>query len=159
MAERARCREDVTVARADPHRAPVAAPPESTAAPAGYSGMPLHRKLGIAPGHRVLAWQAPDGFPLATLSLGGAATVLTRPASRPASGRYDVILLFCPDLAALHRRLPAAMARTASGGRCWVAWPKRASGVPTDLTENEVRGAGLAAGWVDVKVCAVDDTW
>jgi hypothetical protein len=147
------------VARADPPRAPGGALAESSAATAGYSGTPLHRKLGIAPGHRVLVWQPPDRFPAAGLSLDGAATVQTRPTGRPTSGGYDVVLLFCPDLASMNRRLPGAMTRTAPGGRCWVAWPKRASGVSTDLTENEVRAAGLVAGWVDVKVCAVDATW
>ena len=128
------------------------------AAPAGYSGTPLHRKLGIAAGHRVLAWLVPDGFPLTTLNPDGAATIACRPPGRGAGG-YDITLLFCPDLAAMHRRLPAAMEATTTAGRCWVAWPKRASGVATDLTENEVRQAALAAGWVDVKVCAVDDVW
>jgi len=135
--------------------------------PAGYSGTPLHRKLGIAPGHRVLAWQVPEGFPLTALNPDGAATVLRRPAGRAPgrtagrteSGGCDVVLLFCPDLAAMHRRLPAAMQATTTAGRCWVAWPKRTSGVPTDLTENEVRHAALAVGWVDVKVCAVDAVW
>ena len=150
------------VARADPHRAPAAGsstqPSVPISSPAGYSGTPLHRKLGIAPGHRVLAWPIPDGFPLAALNPDGAATILRRPPSR-GSGGYDVTLLFCPDLAAMHRRLPAAMEATTTAGRCWVAWPKRTSGVPTDLTENDVRHAALAVGWVDVKVCAVDAVW
>jgi hypothetical protein len=69
------------------------------------------------------------------------------------------VLLFSPDAATLAARLPDAMARTTIPGRCWVAWPKRASGVPTDLTEDVVRDAALAVGWVDVKVCAVDTVW
>jgi hypothetical protein len=122
---------------------------------AGYSGTPLHRKLGIAAGHRVLVQNVPAGFDPAVLDAGGAASVHRR----AGAGRYQVILAFCPDAAALHRRLPAAMERTAVHGRCWIAWPKRSSGVPTDLTEDVVRDAALAVGWVDVKVCAVDAVW
>lgn len=121
----------------------------------GYSGTPLHRKLGVAPRSRVLLDAVPEGFDPDLVDPEGTATVHHR-AAREA---YDVVLTFCPDVAALHRRLPAAMDRTATAGRCWVAWPKRASGVCTDLTENEVREAALAVGWVDVKVCAVDTTW
>ena len=124
-------------------------------APAGYSGTPLHRKLGIAAGHRVLAQNVPAGFDPDLLAAGGAAAVHRR----AGAGTYQVILTFCPDAAALHRRLPAAMARTAPHGRCWIAWPKRSSGVQTDLTEDVVRDAALAVGWVDVKVCAVDGVW
>jgi hypothetical protein len=122
---------------------------------AGYSGTPLHRKLGVAPGHRVLAGHAPADFDLAVLDPDGVATVHRR----AGGGGYNVVLLFCPDSAELGRRLPTAMQRTATGGRCWVAWPKRSSGVPTDLTEDVVRDAALAVGWVDVKVCAVDAVW
>jgi hypothetical protein len=70
-----------------------------------------------------------------------------------------VVVAFCPDVATLHRRLPDLLPRVTQEGRLWVCWPKKASGVPTDLTENDVRRAGLAAGVVDVKVCAVDATW
>lgn len=122
---------------------------------AGYSGTPLHRKLGVRPGARVLARGVPAGWDLGRLDPDGSATVHTRPGRDP----YDVVLLFCPDAAALAARLPDAMARTTTPGRCWVAWPKRASGVPTDLTEDVVREAALAVGWVDVKVCAVDTVW
>jgi len=72
---------------------------------------------------------------------------------------YDVVLVFCPDQATLRRQLDAALARTATNGGLWIAWPKRASGVPTDLTENVVREIALPRGIVDVKVCAVDDVW
>jgi hypothetical protein len=115
---------------------------------AGYSGTPLPRKLGIGPGSRVLVLDAPTGFDLGvevTTDLEG--------------GPFDVLLLFCPDAARMAAVLPQAMAATARGGRCWVAWPKRASKVPTDLTEDVVRAAALAAGWVDVKVAAVDLVW
>jgi len=123
---------------------------------AGYSGTPLHRKLGVKPGHRVLLDAVPDGFDADALDPDGSAQVDRSP---DGTGPYDVLLLFCPDAAAMAARLPAGMALTTTAGRCWVAWPKRASGGPTDLTENAVRDAALAVGWVDVKVCAVDAVW
>ena len=130
---------------------------------AGYSGTPLHRKLGVRPGHRVLAVAAPEGFPLGLLSAGGTATVdadTLDAVTVDAGGAAHVVLAFCPDVATLHAVLAPAMAATADpGGRCWIAWPKRASKVPTDLTEDVVRAAALNSGWVDVKVCAVDPLW
>jgi hypothetical protein len=115
---------------------------------AGYSGTPLPRKLGVRPGSQVLVLDAPEGFDLGVDVETGWD-----------DGPYDVLLLFCTDAARMATVLPDAMARTATGGRCWVAWPKRASKVPTDLTEDVVRDAALAVGWVDVKVAAVDAVW
>jgi hypothetical protein len=103
---------------------------------------------------------APAGFPLDLLDAGGTAGV--EPLGQLTTGvaPAEVVLAFCPDAAALAAVLAPAMATTADqGGRCWIAWPKRASKVPTDLTENAVRDAALALGWVDVKVCAVDPLW
>jgi hypothetical protein len=79
--------------------------------------------------------------------------------SRPVTGPYDVVLAFCPDRAALRRRFAAQLPRLATAGALWVAWPKRSSGVATDLDENVVRAHGLEVGLVDVKVAAVDATW
>jgi hypothetical protein len=115
---------------------------------AGYSGTPLPRKLGIKDGSRVLLVGAPDGFTLQ-------ADYHVRAGAQP----YDVLLIFCPDAATLRRRWPSAAERTAERGALWIAWPKRASGVPTDLTEDGVRAHALPLGWVDVKVCAVDAVW
>jgi len=120
---------------------------------AGYSGTPLARKLGIAPESAVLLDSAPDGFGLDDLPPG--VTV----ARRAGPGPYDVILCFCPDQARLRRRWARLHALTTPAGALWIAWPKRASGVPTDLDENIIRAHALANGRVDVKVCAVDDTW
>ena len=120
---------------------------------AGYSGTPLARKLGIAEGHAVLLDGAPAGFTLGDVP----ADVTVVP--RAGRGPYDVILCFCPDTARLRSRWPALHALTTTPGSLWIAWPKRASGVPTDLDENIVREYALANGRVDVKVCAVDDTW
>ncbi|HET9142150.1 DUF3052 domain-containing protein [Actinophytocola sp.] len=116
--------------------------------PAGYSGKPLPVKLGIKESSRVLVSGAPAGFELG------------HPHHRRAGGEpYDVVLMFCPTLSRLRAGWPAAVRRTAVDGGLWVAWPKKASGVPTDLTENVVREHALAAGLVDVKVCAVDEVW
>jgi len=120
---------------------------------AGYSGTPLLRKLGITAGSRVLLDGAPDGLALEPLPDDVA------PHRRPGRDPYDVVLLFTPDTARLHRRWPALVPRLQTAGRLWVCWPKKTSGVATDLTENVVREFGLAEGLVDVKVCAVDATW
>ena len=115
---------------------------------AGYSGTPLPRKLGVRPDSRVLVIGGPDGFD-------PGAPFHRRPGREP----YDVVLLFCPDRATLHRRFDGAAARHTRAGMIWVGWPKRSSGVATDLDENAVREYGLAHGRVDVKVCAIDAVW
>lgn len=117
----------------------------------GYSGTPLPRKLGVKPGHRVLAVDAPDGLPL-----GEPEAEVHRTADEDP---YDVILVFCPDSAALHESFPAAKARLVKNGGLWVCWPKRSSKVPTDLSENPIRDYGLSLGLVDNKVAAIDATW
>jgi hypothetical protein len=122
---------------------------------AGYSGTPLHRKLGIAPGSRVLVVGAPPGWDLGLLDPAGTASVRTRAGAHP----NDVVMAFCPDQATLARRLPRLLTQVTQSGRLWLCWPKKSSGVATDLTENDVRRIGLAAGVVDVKVCAVDAIW
>ncbi|HEX9993978.1 MAG TPA: DUF3052 family protein [Acidimicrobiales bacterium] len=122
--------------------------------PAGYSGTPLPRKLGIKEGSTLALLGAPDG--LAALLEPLPAGVLLRRSTR---GTADVILLFTTSRDDLARRLPAAQRALHPDGGLWVAWPKKASGVATDLTENVVRELGLAAGLVDNKVCAIDETW
>jgi hypothetical protein len=120
---------------------------------AGYSGTPLPRKLGIAAGHRVLLDGAPVHFALPDLPPD---TVVHR---RAGSGQYDIIIGFCPNRARLTKRWPVLHALTPPAGSLWIAWPKRSSGVATDLDEAAVRDFALANGRVDVKVCAIDDTW
>lgn len=117
-------------------------------APAGYSGKPLPAKLGVRPDSRVLVTGAPDGFTLD-------APHHTRPGRAP----YDIVLLFCPTHDALLRRYDAAHQRLTVAGALWVAWPKKASGVVTDITETLVREHALTHGLVDVKVAAIDATW
>ena len=123
---------------------------------AGYSGTPLPRKLGIGPGARVGLVRAPDGFEatLGELPLG----VAPRPVGAGKT-TFDVILCFAARLVDLARDLPRLRDRLDPAGGLWIAWPKKSSGVATDATEAEVRGRGLAAGLVDNKVCAIDDTW
>jgi len=122
---------------------------------AGYSGTPLPRKLGIKPGNRVLLLGAPDGFEERTLAPLPEGTRV----ARRASGRADVIVSFHDRRADLARRMPKLRELMEPAARLWIAWPKRASGVPTDLTENVVRELALANRLVDNKVAAVDDTW
>jgi hypothetical protein len=122
--------------------------------PAGYSGTPLPRKLAIKPGARVALLGAPAGFEQTLGELPDGVTIL-----RSARGPLDVIVSFQTQRADLERRLPPLRAALDPAGGLWIAWPKRASGVATDLTENVVRELGLAAGLVDNKVCAIDEVW
>ncbi len=120
----------------------------------GYSGTPLPRKLGIAAGCRLALLGAPEGIEALLDPLPDGVRVMRRVAPE-----LDVAVLFVDSAARLTRRLPAVRAAMTPAGGLWVAWPKRASGVPTDVTEDVVRDAGLAAGLVDNKVCAIDATW
>ena len=119
---------------------------------AGYSGTPLVQKLGIKPGARVQFVASPSQLPelLGPLPEG---------VVNSARGKVDFILLFATRLSDLARRFPRLRDRLESSGMLWVSWPKKASGLETDLNENVVRDLGLANGLVDVKVCAIDDTW
>jgi hypothetical protein len=122
--------------------------------PAGYSKRSLSQKLGIKPGTQVVALGAPPGYS----SLLGSLPDGTRLHSRlpPASGFIHRFVRSGAELAGDFPRLAQALT---DNGTLWVSWPKRASGVATDLDENVVRKMGLAQGLVDVKVCAVDEVW
>jgi hypothetical protein len=122
---------------------------------AGYSGTPLARKLGIKPEARMALIGAPEGFEATLGELPEGVTVTRRLGGQP----RDVIVAFFYQRAMLERRLPALRAALDPAGGLWLAWPKRASGVPTDLTDNVVRDLGLATGLVDNKVCAIDQVW
>jgi hypothetical protein len=123
-------------------------------ATAGYSGTPLVRKLGFKPGMRVHYVAAPEGFDALVGALPDDVRVLARPAAD-----LDLVMLFVLWRAELARRLPGLHAKLRQDGMVWVAWPKRAANVPTDMTEDVVRAIALPRGLVDVKVCAIDDTW
>ena len=122
---------------------------------AGYSGTPLPKKLGIKPGSAVALLGAPEGF--ATETLGPLLEGVTLRAH--ARARFDVGLLFARSKADLGRRFPAAAKAMGEPGALWIVWPKKASGVATDLDGNAVRDFGLAAGLVDYKIAAIDAIW
>ena len=121
---------------------------------AGYSGTPLPKKLGIKPDHVVALLDAPAG----------AADLLTpRPdgveVRHDARAQADVTIVFCPTRAALRRRTTQLWRLAFPDRAVWIAWPKKSSDAFVDLTEDDVRSAALPLGLVDVKVCAIDDTW
>lgn len=120
--------------------------------PAGYSGTPLAKKLGIKPGHVVAALNEPDGF-RDWLDPHEARL-------RQSLGRNpDVIVAFVTRRRILERRIAAGSEAIYPDGALWVAWPKKASKVPTDITEDVVRELALPIGLVDNKVCAISDIW
>jgi hypothetical protein len=127
---------------------------DGVASGAGYSATPLPRKLGLKPGMQV-AWPgAPDHFAGLLGPLPDGVRVKTRTVAP-----LDLVVLFVTQRAQLARRLPVLRKAIAPAGAVWAAWPKRASGVDTDVTEDVVRDVALPLGLVDVKVCAIDDTW
>ena len=120
--------------------------------PAGYSGTPLVRKLGYKPGQ--VAWF--DGMPdsvRAEIGDSGGFSAL-----KNGSGA-DAAHVFVTERADLEAKLAALRHAIARDGFVWVSWPKKASKVSTDITEDTIREVALPMGWVDVKVCAVDDVW
>jgi hypothetical protein len=121
---------------------------------AGYSGTPLPRKLGIKEGHRVAFPHAPAGFDELVRPLADGVSVRTR-----IRGPLDVIVFFTRRRAELERRFDALSGALEPDGSLWIAWPKRSSGVATDMTEDVVREVALPSGLVDNKVCAIDETW
>ena len=120
--------------------------------PAGYSGTPLVKKLGIKPGSGLLLISAPNGFERELVGLPDAVRVATR-----SNGTHDLIIWFVTRRGDLETKI--AGVEKAMGSGLWIAWPKKASGMPTDLVEDLVRNAGLAHGLVDYKVCAINETW
>ena len=122
---------------------------------AGYSGTPLAKKLGIKEGHRLVLVNAPEGFVEGELEPLPDDVTILRSVRKP----VDVAVLFVTERADLERRLPSLDEALDPAGGLWVAWPKKASKVATDMTEQTVRDVGLPRGLVDNKVCAVTDVW
>jgi hypothetical protein len=120
---------------------------------AGYSGTPLPKKLGIREGRSVRLRGAPAGFEATLGVLPDGVTI-----KRSGRAAADITLWFTRSSAELERGI-AEQVPAAAGGGLWILWPKKASGVATDLSENVVRETGLAAGLVDFKVAAIDATW
>ena len=114
----------------------------------GYSGTPLPKKLGIKAESRVLLLNAPAGFELEGVKV-----------ARRATGIADVILSFHTERRELEKRLPVLRERIEQNGRLWIAWPKKSSRLPTDITENVVREIALANALVDNKVAAITEIW
>lgn len=121
---------------------------------AGYSGTPLVKKLGIKPGQRIALLSGPPRY---LQNLGPLPAKVS--CGEELSEKLDFIQLFVTSQAELKACFGKAKRCLAVDGSLWISWPKKASGVATDLNENAVREVGLALGLVDVKVCAVDDTW
>jgi hypothetical protein len=119
---------------------------------AGYSGTPLGRKLGLKDSMRFRFVDAPAGY---------AEDLLRDTGLAPSSARsnLDLVQIFVRDAKALRAGLESWLGRIAPDGMIWVSWPKKASKIATDVTEDVIRAVALPLGLVDVKVCAVDDTW
>ena len=129
-------------------------------AQAGYSGTPLPQKLGIKEGHKVSLIGAPIGFPDKTLGLLPTGAVIGRFASKAKQlALFDVIVVFVKLRADLVVHIASCRPRMQQDGGLWIAWPKKASGVATDITEQTIRDVALPTGLVDNKVCAIDETW
>lgn len=131
---------------------------------AGYSGTPLAKKLGIKAGHRVATLDAPDHFPELLGDLPDAVVLEADPAlppdlDHPEARSRDVVVLFVRSEADLALGLEPARRLLAWNGGLWVSWPKQSSPLATSLKEGHVRRAGLDAGLVDNKICAVDEDW
>jgi hypothetical protein len=124
------------------------------AVPAGYSGTPLARKLGIVGGGRVLTYDAPAEYRDWLAPLPAGVTFVAR-----MSRTVDVIHVFATARATLTARLTSLRTSMRPDATVWVSWPKKSSKVPTDITEDDIRAVALPMGFVDVKVCAVNDVW
>ncbi|MCI4354879.1 MAG: hypothetical protein L3K06_05885 [Thermoplasmata archaeon] len=167
---------------ADAIRGAITSPPSAPVVPGtmeAYSGTPLPRKLGVGPGGRVLLFDSPSGFEATLFPLPDGARVVRAPAGGPpdprvgsdsestqppaadgeAEGRARVAILFARSIADLEGAFGRAAATLDPKGTLWVAWPKRTSGVTTDLSEARVRSFGLASGFVDFKIASIDRTW
>jgi hypothetical protein len=121
---------------------------------AGHSGKSVVQKLGIKPGFRIFVDCAPAAYSDIVGALPDEVTIVSRP-KLP----LDVVHIFATDAAGLGGRLRKYRDFIAPDGMIWVSWPKKASGVPTDLSDVVVRNTALPLGLVDIKVCAIDDTW
>jgi hypothetical protein len=121
---------------------------------AGYSGTPLIKKLGITEGHRLSFVNAPKGFVKQLGKLPANVVVNSR-----GGESLDFILVFSKSESSLRSEFPILAQRLKANGMLWVSWPKKSSNVETDLRFENVQRIGLDAGLVDVKICAIDDTW
>jgi hypothetical protein len=123
---------------------------------AGYSGTPLPKKLGIKAGHKVVAIAPPNGF---IQSLGALPDGVVIQSGYSGKATFDVIVAFVTRRAQLKREIAAGRCHMTAAAGLWIAWPKRSSGVATEVTEDVVREIALPTGLVDNKVCAIDEIW
>jgi hypothetical protein len=121
---------------------------------AGYSGTPLPKKLGIKESHRIAIVNGPHGFSDVLGELPGDVEIVNG-----LRAPLDLIICFVKSEKELISQFEKLAAKLSPAGMLWIAWPKKASGVPTDVSDTVVRGIGLAAGLVDNKVCAIDEIW
>ena len=121
---------------------------------AGYSGTPLPQKLGIKPGTIVVAIDAPDHYRKLLAPIPSGVNFGTRPV-----GNTKFVHVFVKERGALLKHLQSLRQKIADDAVVWVSWPKKSSGVPTNVTEDVIRAVALPLGFVDIKVCAVDETW
>jgi len=120
----------------------------------GYSGTPLAKKLGIGAGHRVWLAQAPADYTTLLAPLPEGVTFVSKP-----SATTDVAHVFASRRRDLEKVLRTLRTTLKPDAAIWVSWPKKASKLPTDITEDVIREVALPLGFVDIKVCAVDETW
>ena len=121
---------------------------------AGYSGTPLPQKLGMKPGTIVVAINPPENYRKLLAPVPSGVNFASRPV-----GKTRFIHLFVKERRVLHQHLQSFRQKIADDGMIWVSWPKKSSGVQTDITEDTIRAVALPLGLVDTKVCAVDETW
>jgi hypothetical protein len=121
---------------------------------AGYSGTPLPQKLGIKPGTIVVLIDAPADYRKLLGQIPSGVNFATRPV-----GNTKFVHLFVKERRALAEHLRQLRQKIAEDAAVWVSWPKKSSGVPTDITEDVIRTVALPLGFVDIKVCAVDEVW
>ena len=120
---------------------------------AGYSGTPLAKKIGIKPGDRLALVGVPKGFEKELEGLPQGVRFVGEHAEA------EVAIVFAQSMAEFKKAFSVATKRMPTEGMVWAAWPKKASGIQTDLDESKIREFGLGTGVVDVKVCAINDTW
>jgi hypothetical protein len=121
---------------------------------AGYSRTPLPQKLGIKPGTIVVLIDAPDDYRKLLGQIPSGVNFATRPV-----GNTKFVHVFAKERRLLEKHLQSLRGKIAEDAAIWVSWPKKSSGVPTDITEDVIRSVALPIGLVDIKVCAVDDIW
>jgi hypothetical protein len=120
----------------------------------GYSGTPLAKKLGIKPGTELLVINGPEDYQRLVEPLPDGVRIVSRVANST-----DIVHVFVTSKAQLAKSLKVLRAKLRSDGAVWVSWPKKAAKVPTDVTDNTIREIALPLGFVDIKVCAVDEVW